>query len=81
MLAVLGDATVVAFWKRSQVTAYYHYNGVPLEPGKLDDVKVECAKYAAINGKSYNVYRLIGVMKPDGTFVDAAQVRGNDSSE
>lgn len=49
----------------------YHSNGVPPSDNDLEALKKEMAYYAKVNKRHYFIYRVVGAVMPDGTFVDA----------
>lgn len=50
----------------------YHMNGVTPDYQDLETTKKDVAHYAKINGRHYFIYRVIGAVLADGSFVDAS---------
>lgn len=50
----------------------YHSNGVKPTDNDLEALKQEMAYYAKVNKRNYFIYRVIGAVMIDGTFVDAS---------
>lgn len=50
----------------------YHMNGVTPSDNDLEALKKEAAYYSKANNRTYFIYRVIGAVTPDGTFVDAS---------